>query len=94
MLKELCTQKNIDLTGKHQDCGTMIYGADINKICGGSGAGCSAVVLSAHILDLLKRGEWQRILFIATGVLMSPVSNMQGESIPSIAHAVVLEGGS
>ena len=33
----------------------------------------------------------RRILFMATGALMSPDASMQGESIPGIAHAVVLE---
>ncbi|MDL2218562.1 stage V sporulation protein AD [Christensenellaceae bacterium OttesenSCG-928-M15] len=91
MLRELCAQKAVDLTGRHQDCGMIIYGTEKNMVCGGSGAGCSAVVLSAHILEQLKSGNWKRVLFLATGALMSPVSSKQGETMPSIAHAVVLE---
>ena len=33
----------------------------------------------------------KRILFIPTGALLSPLSTQQGESIPCVAHAVVLE---
>jgi len=29
-----------------------------------------------------------RILFVATGALLSPTTSMQGESIPGIAHLV------
>ena len=59
--------------------------------CGGSGAGCSAVVLASELLGRIERGEVRRMLFLATGALMSPTAGMQGESIPGIAHAVVLE---
>lgn len=59
--------------------------------CGGSGCGCSAVTLAAELLDGLERGEWRRMLFLATGALLSPTATLQGESIPGIAHAVVLE---
>ncbi|HAS79203.1 MAG TPA: stage V sporulation protein AD, partial [Ruminococcus sp.] len=31
-----------------------------------------------------------RMLFAATGALMSPVSSQQGETIPSISHLVFL----
>ena len=34
-----------------------------------------------------------RVLFMATGALLSPTTSQQGETIPGIAHAVVLEGG-
>ena len=34
--------------------------------------------------------QLKKVLFVATGALMSPLSSMQGESIPSIAHAVLL----
>jgi stage V sporulation protein AD len=36
-------------------------------------------------------GRWKRLLFAATGALMSPVTTQQGESIPSICHAVALD---
>ena len=32
--------------------------------------------------------ELKKILVVATGALLSPVSSLQNESIPGIAHAV------
>ena len=63
-----------------------IEGQDVH--CGGSGCGCSASVLCGYFLPGLISGELRNILFIATGALMSTLTNQQGESIPSIAHLV------
>ena len=76
------------------DCGTLIYdleGQDVH--CGGSGCGCSAVVLAGMLLNGMAGGRWKRILFCGTGALLSPTSSQQGESIPSICHAVALDTG-
>ncbi|NMA66010.1 MAG: stage V sporulation protein AD [Clostridiaceae bacterium] len=92
MLLELLKRNNIDLKGKHNDCGTMIF--DIEQqdvVCGGSGCGCSASVFSSYILDQFNEGLLKRILFVATGALLSPTRTQQGESIPGIAHAVCVE---
>ena len=70
----------------------MIYdknGQDVHG--GGSGCGCSAVVLSADILPKVKRGELGRILFLATGAMMSPDSLKQGESVLAVAHLLEIE---
>ncbi|GGG09264.1 stage V sporulation protein AD [Paenibacillus albidus] len=77
------------------DCGLLVYDRDTQKyvIAGGSGCGCSAVVTYGHILRRMKRGELKRVLIVATGALMSPLSYQQGESIPCVAHAVALESG-
>lgn len=74
------------------DCGLTIYDPGQDSHAGGSGCGCSAVVLSSFILPKLASGEWRRVLFMATGALLSPTTSMQGESIPGVAHAVVIEG--
>jgi stage V sporulation protein AD len=58
---------------------------------GGSGAGCSASVLCGYLLRGMAEGRWRRIVFAPTGALLSPTSTFQGESIPSICHAVVFE---
>ncbi|MEG2349072.1 MAG: stage V sporulation protein AD, partial [Hungatella sp.] len=58
---------------------------------GGSGCGCAAVTLCAMILPKLQTGIWKRVLFVPTGALLSTVSFNEGESIPGIAHAVMLE---
>ena len=92
MLFECCNNKGIDLSGKHLDCGNLIFSEKQKVNCGGSGCGCSASVLCAHFLPLLEEGIYKKILFLATGALMSPLSSMQGESIPGIAHAIVIEG--
>ncbi|NLM74981.1 MAG: stage V sporulation protein AD [Clostridiaceae bacterium] len=92
MLRELLKRNNIDLKDKHNDCGTMIF--DLEKqdvVCGGSGCGCSASVFSTYILDQFSQGLLKRILFVATGALLSPTRTQQGESIPGIAHAVCVE---
>ncbi|AJY76244.1 stage V sporulation protein AD [Paenibacillus beijingensis] len=74
------------------DCGLMIYDVEKQKVqAGGSGCGCSAVVTYAHLLKRLAKGELSRILVVATGALLSPLSYQQGESIPCIAHAVSIE---
>ena len=58
---------------------------------GGSGCGCSAVTLAAYLLPKIKQGEWRRILFVPTGALLSTVSFNEGQSVPGIAHGVVIE---
>lgn len=77
------------------DCGLMMYDLDKQKyvIAGGSGAGCSATVTYGHIIGRMKKGELKRVLIVATGALLSPLSYQQGESIPCVAHAVALEIG-
>ena len=74
-----------------QDCGLLIYGSDQPVQSGASGPGCSATVLYGHLLNEMKKGTYKRILVIATGALLSPLTFQQGESIPCIAHAVSIE---
>jgi stage V sporulation protein AD len=57
---------------------------------GGSGCGCSALVLAAKLLPELVANKMQNILFIGTGALMSPASVQQGDSIPGIAHLIFI----
>lgn len=73
------------------DCGKIIYEEDQPVFAGGSGCGCSAVVTYGHFLKRMLKGELKRILIVATGALMSPMSSQQKESIPSVAHAVSIE---
>ena len=83
---------HLDIKKVHNDCGLMIFNRkeqDVNS--GGSGCGCSASVLCSHIMKRLKNGELGKVLFLATGALMSPTSTKQGQPIPGIAHAVLLE---
>ena len=92
ILADLLTAKGLDLGGRHRDCGSMLYDPSYQDAhAGGSGCGCSAAVMTAHFIPLLERGETKRILFMATGALMSPSSIQQGGSIIGIAPAVCLE---
>lgn len=76
---------------KFQDCGLMIYREGQPVLSGASGAGCSAVVVYGHLLNRMKKGEFRRILAVATGALLSPLTYQQKETIPCIAHAVSIE---
>lgn len=76
---------------KLTDCGLLIYKKEQPVIAGGSGAGCSATVTYGHFMRRMRAGELRRILVIATGALLSPLSYQQKESIPCIAHAVAIE---
>lgn len=92
ILLDLLMEKGIDLQAVHQDCGLLIYDGDTQDThCGGSGCGCSATVLAGHILPKVAAGDWKRILFVPTGALLSKVSFNEGDSIPGIAHGVVIE---
>ncbi|NLB62141.1 MAG: stage V sporulation protein AD [Clostridiales bacterium] len=91
LLIDLCKDKNIDLKDKHIDCGNTVFCEAQKFDCGGSGGGCCAVTLCGYLLKRLEAGDINKMLFIATGVLLSPDTTLQGDTIPSIAHAVVLE---
>ena len=92
ILINLLKKKKIDISGMHEDCGILIYDKETQGTgSGGSGCGCSAVTLSAHYLPQLEEGSLKRILFVPTGALLSTVSFNEGQSVPGIAHGVVLE---
>lgn len=87
ILSEFLSSMGHPIGDVHADCGLMIYDREgDDKHAGGSGCGCSASVLSAHILPRMMRGEISDILFMATGALMSPASVQQGNNIPGICH--------
>ncbi|MCZ8518656.1 stage V sporulation protein AD [Paenibacillus caseinilyticus] len=92
---DLLRERGIDMTQTlYQDCGKLIYDLEKQNVqAGGSGCGCSATVTYGPLLKRMKKGELNRILVVATGALLSPLSFQQGESIPGIAHAVAIERG-
>ena len=83
-----------DISTVHNDCGLMIYDLESQDMhAGGSGCGCSASVVNSYIMKKLQSKELSRVLFIGTGALLSTTSSLQGESVPGIAHGVLLTSG-
>ena len=92
ILIDLLFKDGIDIRKNHNDCGLMIFDRKTQDVhAGGSGCGCSSVVLSCDILKKLEGGVYKNVLFIGTGALMSPMTLFQGMSIPGVAHLIRLE---
>ncbi len=77
--------------GRFADCGILIYSEEQPVFAGGSGCGCSAIVTYGHLFKRMIKGELKRILVVATGALLSPLSYQQKDTIPCVAHAVAIE---
>ncbi|MEL1136436.1 stage V sporulation protein AD [Desulfitobacterium sp. THU1] len=90
-LSQEVLKKNGLAFNNFSDCGVLIYDKKQDVHAGASGCGCSAVVFAGHILDKIKSGEYKRVLLVGSGALHSQTSSLQGESIPGIGHAVVIE---
>lgn len=91
LLLELLRRDGLNLAGVHSDCGCLIFDRESQDVhAGGSGCGCSASVLCSHIFDEMRRGKYKKVLFVATGALLSATSALQGKTIPGIAHAVLI----
>lgn len=85
---------SIDISSVHNDCGLMIYDLENQDMhAGGSGCGCSASVVNSFIMKRLQSKELNKVLFVGTGALLSTTSSLQGESVPGIAHGVLLTSG-
>lgn len=94
ILIELLQSEGYDISNNHMDCGIEIYDPEVQDThAGGSGCGCSAVTLTGYIMQQLRKGTWKRVLFVPTGALLSTVSYNEGQSVPGIAHGVMLESG-
>ena len=92
ILCKLLMDQGYDISKVHMDCGMEIYDdPEQDTHAGGSGCGCSAVTLAGKLLQEMRDGMIQRILFVPTGALLSTVSYNEGKSVPGIAHAVVIE---
>lgn len=89
--EDILSKMNLKITDRYSDCGVMIFDREKQDVhAGGSGCGCSASVFAGYIYNQLSSGNYNKILLVSTGALMSPTSIQQGESIPSIAHAVTI----
>ena len=92
LVQSLFRADGVELGVMYMDCGAIIYDLKPQDVhAGGSGCGCSASVLCGHILRGMAAGVWNRVLFAATGALMSPTTAQQGDSIPGICHAISIE---
>lgn len=90
--KELFIKEGLGEILHYDDCGAMIFNQkEQDTHAGGSGCGCAASMLCGYILPEMKKGNLKNVLFAATGALMSPTSTFQGESIPSISHAISIQ---
>jgi stage V sporulation protein AD len=91
-MRVLLEGEGVDVSRVHQDSGLLIFPRDQTDVnAGGSGCGCVAAAFTGHIYKGLLEGRLARVLVVATGALHSPTSVQQGESIPCIAQAVVVE---
>ncbi len=96
IVNDLFSKDGVELGSRYQDCGMLIFDLEKQDVhCGGSGCGCSASVLCGYLLGKMQRHQLKRLLFCGTGALLSPLTTQQGESIPSVCHAVSIctEGG-
>lgn len=91
VLIDLMEEHGYILGDNYGDCGQMYYKLNQKVFMGGSGCGCSASVLNSYILQKVQEGVYKKVLFVPTGALLSTLSCQQGESIPCIAHAIVIE---
>ena len=88
---KLLLNQGWDLKNIYNDCGILLYTSEQDTHSGGSGSGCSAVVLGAYCLPRLAAKKFKKVLLVGTGALLSPASTQQGETIPCIAHGIVIE---
>ncbi len=92
ILIKLLMDNGYDISKQHMDCGVEIYDNEKQDThSGGSGCGCCAVTFAGYILNNLNSGTWKKILFIPTGALLSTVSFNEGQTIPGIAHCLMIE---
>lgn len=92
ILIELAEKRGFHIKSNYNDCGVMIFDKGSQDThSGGSGCACCGSVFSGYLFNQLKQKKLKKILLIATGALMNSTSSQQGESIPSIAHAVSIE---
>lgn len=92
VLIDLMEDQGIKLGLNYNDCGQMYFTRQQATLSGGSGCGCSATVLNSFIIKKLIEGKYKKVLFMPTGALLSTTATQQGDTIPGICHAVVIEG--
>ena len=91
ILIDLMEDEGITLGINYGDCGQMYYRRDQKTLCGGSGAGCCATVFNSYVMAKMRDGVYKKILFLPTGALLSTTSSQQGDTVPGVCHAIVIE---
>ncbi len=91
ILRDLMREKGYELGQNYIDCGCLIFDSTQKCYQGGSGCACSATVFNSFVLEQMEKGVYARVLYFATGALMSAQSCYQGETIPCISHGVLVE---
>ncbi len=91
ILIDLMDDEGVTLGANYGDCGQMYFKRQQKTLCGGSGAGCCATVFNSYIMQKLREKQYKKILFLPTGALLSTTSTQQGDTIPSVCHAIVIE---
>lgn len=93
LLIDLLEQNGYKVDCNYFDCGQAIFSDTQKSFMGGSGCGCSATVMNSYIYTKLTDGSYKKVILMSTGALLSTTSSFQGETIPGIAHAIVVEKG-
>ena len=89
--EDLLKEKGIDISKVYTDCGIEIFDLEKQDVhCGGSGCGCSATVFAGYIYKKMVNKEYNKVMLVSTGALLSPTSTLQKQTIPCVAHALVI----
>ena len=91
ILIDLMEDEGVMLGVNYCDCGQMYFKREQKTLCGASGAGCCATVFNSYIVEKMRDGQYKKILFLPTGALLSATSTQQGDTIPCVCHAIVIE---
>ena len=75
-----------------KDAGSIIFDLEKQKVnAGGSGVACLPLVTYSYVFDKMRKGDYERVLIVATGALLNTNLVNQRLTIPAVAHAVSLE---
>ncbi|MBQ8409147.1 MAG: stage V sporulation protein AD [Clostridia bacterium] len=92
ILRELLHIEGYEMGQNYTDCGILIFDKSTQDThAGGSGCGCAASVLSAYVIPEMEKGRFKKVLFVASGAMMSPDSIKQGQSIPAVGHLLLFK---
>ena len=89
---DLMQTKGFNIKSNYNDCGVLMFDKNSQDThCGGSGCAWIATVFSGYVFNMLKNKKYKKVLMVGSGALMNSTTTGQGESIPSIGHAIAIE---